>query len=163
VTLSAVYLFVFLLVAACWDLCSRKVPNVLLFPSMLFGLLYQIWLGKGWLSAGGICIAFLLSFLPVALRGMGMGDQKLLLVVGAWTSGQAVYTLFLHSLLIALCLLGCRPQCWRVLLANLSKLSAGWLVHRQIWLPNQQQSALALPYAVCLFLAYCIWGREVGG
>lgn len=130
---------------------------------MLLGLSLQIWAGKGWQSVEGICTAFVLSFLPVLLRGMGMGDQKLLMVVGAWTSGQVVYSLFWLSILIALCLVGVRPRTWPILFANLSQLLVGWLAHRQVWLPNRQQSALVLPYAVCLFLAYCIWLWEGEG
>ncbi|UFJ40582.1 A24 family peptidase [Brevibacillus humidisoli] len=162
-TIPAVYLFGFLLVAACWDWRFRKVPNALLFPSMLLGISYQIWIGGGWRSAGGVGIAFVLSFLPVVLRSMGMGDQKLLMAVGAWTSGQVVYTLFLLSLLIGMCLLLCRPHRWRSLHDNLLRLSAGWLAHRQIWLPSHEQSAMALPYAVCLFLAFCLWSWEGAG
>ncbi|MBR8659842.1 MULTISPECIES: prepilin peptidase [Brevibacillus] len=146
-----------LLAAAAWsDWRCRKVPNRLTMPAMAAGLLYQWQSGAGWLALGGLLGAFLLTVGPVAVRGMGMGDQKLLMAVGAWTSWAEVYPLFLHSLLLCLAVVCCRPKTWRRLRFNLHGLAAGWIAHRQLWLPGRAESALVFPYAVFLLAAYLL-------
>lgn len=152
--MTSVVLLAVLLAAAWFDWRSRKIPNLLTFPAIVAGLSVQ-WLGgTGWLALTGLAGAFVLTVVPVALKGMGMGDQKLLMAVGAWSSWADVYPLFLHSIL--LCLIGgvLYPRTWRRLLANLQTIAAGWTAHRQLWLPDEKQSALSLPYAVWLLAAY---------
>lgn len=152
-----------LLVAAAWmDWRYRKVPNTIIFPFLIGGLLFQFLTGRGWVALGGIGMAFLLTLLPVLLRGMGMGDQKLLIAVGAWTSYSDLYTLFLYSIYSCLLLLLCLPGRWRALRQNVMVLSAGWKGHRAVWLPAVEKSALSLPYGVHLLFAYILF-IVVGG
>jgi len=147
----------FILLAAAWfDWRGRKIPNALTIPAIAAGLVVQWQGGTGWMALGGVAGAFALAAVPVALKGMGMGDQKLLMAVGAWSSWGEVYQLFLHSIL--LCLLGVAfyPRTWRRLAANLKLLAVGWSAHGQLWLPAVKQSAMSLPYAVWLLAAYSL-------
>ena len=80
-------------VAAAWDLRTRKIPNVLTFGTataavLLHGL-------TGGLAGAGMALAGwavgLALFLPLfALGGMGAGDVKLLAAVGACVGPLAV-------------------------------------------------------------------------
>jgi Flp pilus assembly protein protease CpaA len=146
-----------LLTLAAWtDWRYRRVSNMLVFPFMTAGLLFQASMGEGWLALAGMGAAFALTFLPVLFRGMGMGDQKLLMAVGAWTSYTEVYTIFLYSLCTCLLALLCSPKKWRILAQNMNILTAGWVGHRTVWFPQPGKSALSLPYAVHLLLAYIV-------
>jgi prepilin peptidase CpaA len=87
---------------------------------------------------------------------MGMGDQKLLMAVGVWAGAAETYRLFAYAIVISLAVLACQPQRWRRTLRNLRTLAAGWAAHREIWLPERGESALSLPFAVCLFAACCL-------
>jgi prepilin peptidase CpaA len=74
------------IVAAAWDLRTRKIPNVLTFGAALAAVLVHGYL-EGWnglgLSLAGWA-AGLALFLPFfALGGLGAGDVKLLAAVGA--------------------------------------------------------------------------------
>ena len=68
-----------------FDVKSRRVPNLLTGPSMLFGLLLHLSLG-GWRDMGVAAVAGLicgLVFLVFYLAGgMGAGDVKLITAVG---------------------------------------------------------------------------------
>ncbi|QDS36764.1 prepilin peptidase [Brevibacillus brevis] len=141
--------------AAAWmDWRKRKIPNTLVFPAIAVGLWYQ-WEGE--LLDGallGVAGAFLLTVGPVILKGMGMGDQKLLMAVGAWTSWSVVYSLFLHSIVLCLIVMVFYPQNWARLRTNLQIIAAGWSAHRQVWLPGREKTALSFPYAVYLLGAF---------
>jgi prepilin peptidase CpaA len=69
------------------DLYSRRVPNWLSLPFLLSGLLVGLIAGglQGALhSLGGMALASVLFGIPCLLRGMGMGDLKLAVGIGAW-------------------------------------------------------------------------------
>ena len=80
-------------VAAAWDLRTRKIPNVLTFGTALAAVLLHGLTGG--LSGAGMALAGwvvgLALFLPMfALGGMGAGDVKLLAAVGACVGPLAV-------------------------------------------------------------------------
>ena len=152
--MTEVIILLFLGLAAWSDWRTRRIPNMVVFPFMLGGLLYQIIQGQGLMAIGGMITAFLITVLPVLFRGMGMGDQKLLMAIGAWTSYIYVYQLMLGSLASCLILFILSPRTWRKMLQNMKVVVAGWYGHREVWLPDSSQSALSLPYGLHLFLAY---------
>jgi prepilin peptidase CpaA len=92
---------------------------------------------------------------------MGMGDQKLLMAVGAWTSYMDVYWLVLLSAALGVAGVCCMPKRIGVLCRHLYFIAVGWKGHRKLWLPNTKQSALTLPFAVLIFVAYLI--RQLEG
>ena len=83
------------IVAAAWDLKTRRIPNFLTFGAAIAAVLVHLYLsgltGGGWSIAGWLVgVAFFLPFF--ALGGMGAGDVKLLAALGAWLGpGPAVW------------------------------------------------------------------------
>lgn len=152
---------VFLAITAWADWKWRKIPNTILFPALLAGLAYHIWTGQWWTAAGGVICGFAVTVVPVTLRSMGMGDQKLLMAVGAWTSYTDVYWLFVISAALGAVAVICMP--WRIGLLgrHLHLVAVGWVGHRKLWLPSYQQSALTIPFAVFIFFAFLI--RQLEG
>jgi prepilin peptidase CpaA len=92
---------VFLFLAAASDLRFHRVPNLLTLPALLAALLVSPWWGatSGPLEAGlGAALGFALLIGPYAFGGMGAGDVKALMALGAWlgpatTLGAAVWAL----------------------------------------------------------------------
>jgi prepilin peptidase CpaA len=90
------------LIGAGTDIKSRRIPNYLTGPAILFGLLLHLWL-DGWrglltsLAAGLICgIIFLVMYLA---GGMGAGDVKLIAAVGCIAGlSDVAYLLVLTAL-----------------------------------------------------------------
>ncbi len=92
------------LIASIHDLRSRRIPNLLTGPAILFGLLLHLALGGpaqlglsalGGIAAGGIFLVFFLA------GGMGAGDVKLMAAVGCLAG-----TAYLVQVMIATVLVG---------------------------------------------------------
>ena len=88
------------LVAAGWDVATRRIPNVLTFGAALAALVVHGYVG-GWSGAGmaaaGWAAGVALFFPVFALGGMGAGDVKLLGAVGAWLGPVAAVWVALYS------------------------------------------------------------------
>jgi prepilin peptidase CpaA len=75
------------LVAALWDLKSRRIPNVLTLPLLAAGLIQSAWfdgfdgLKSSLLAAAILGLPYVLLFV---FAGGGAGDAKLMAAVGAW-------------------------------------------------------------------------------
>ena len=95
-----------LIVAAVIDGIKLKVPNWLTFPLILSGWIFSMasyamagdpwWHGLGW-SLFGTFVGLMLLLPAYAIGGMGAGDVKLLMGVGAWVHGATTLYAFCVS------------------------------------------------------------------
>ncbi len=80
-------ILVVVLIAAAWDIHSRRIPNWLVVPFLAAGLALA-GMGKGLPGLGsslaGVAVAAIALGPLCWLRGMGMGDLKLCAAIGAW-------------------------------------------------------------------------------
>jgi prepilin peptidase CpaA len=105
-----VWLVATLLVWAAWiDGRELRVPNWLTYPMALAGVLYNVFAGGFFGSAGEIgfvgsllgLVTGLVCLLPLySVGGMGAGDVKLMAGVGAWLGWQITLTAFLVSTVV---------------------------------------------------------------
>jgi len=82
----------FLLFAVASDLRFHRIPNLLTLPALAAALLVSPWVGAtdGLLEATmGAALGFALLVGPYALGGMGAGDVKAMMVLGAWLGPEA--------------------------------------------------------------------------
>jgi prepilin peptidase CpaA len=74
-------------IATVSDFRSRRIPNWLVLPFLIGGVLASSF-EHGWAGAGhslaGVALAVAVTGLLCFLRGMGLGDLKLCAAVGAW-------------------------------------------------------------------------------
>ena len=88
---------VVLLIAVAIDIRSRRIPNWLSLPFLVAGMAVSGFRGglAGFeRSIAGIGLAVVVTGILCYLRGMGMGDLKLMAGVGAWIGpGQLVLAL----------------------------------------------------------------------
>jgi prepilin peptidase CpaA len=80
-------------IAAAWDLKTRRIPNTLTLGAPAVAVALNAYVG-GWSAAGlsiaGWAVGLSLFFPMFALGGMGAGDVKLLAAVGAFVGPLAV-------------------------------------------------------------------------
>ncbi len=99
-TLKYLILAGLMIVIALIDFDLQIIPNVLSLPGMILGVILSY--DRIFESMLGMAVGFLIIYLIVWLSrgGMGMGDAKLLAMIGAFAGWQVViYTLFLGSFL----------------------------------------------------------------
>jgi len=89
-------------VATFTDLRSRRIPNWLVFPFFVCGVLVSSWF-HGWHGAAqsleGAALGILVYGILFWMGGMGAGDVKLCAAIGAWIGpGQLLIALVLTGL-----------------------------------------------------------------
>jgi prepilin peptidase CpaA len=147
------------LVGSIFDVKSRRIPNFITMPAFLFGLVLHLALG-GWrqllssLAAGIICgLVFLVFYLA---GGMGAGDVKLILAVGAIAGlSHVAYLLVLTALsggVMAIVWAVARGQLQQTIM-NVGELAShhrhpGLQPHPDLNLKNA--ATLRLPYALAI-------------
>jgi prepilin peptidase CpaA len=113
-----------LTIATITDLRSHRIPNWLVFPFLLAGMVVST-LVNGWRGLGdsflGILLAAVLMGMLYVLGGMGMGDVKLCAAVGAWVGPhQLAFSLAFMGLAGGVMALG-----WALRHGSLGKSLAG--------------------------------------
>lgn len=88
--------------AVYWDVRSRRIPNALTVTTAGVGFLLFA-LGGGLhgliLSAQGLLVGFALFILPFAMGGLGGGDVKLAMAIGALTGPETALYVILYGAL----------------------------------------------------------------
>lgn len=93
-----VLLSIIFVVVSIIDFRSHRIPNVIILPLLLFGLVYYTVIGQwaGFLfSLKGMGIGFLVLFFPYIMGGMGAGDVKFMSALGALLGPQQIFFAFL--------------------------------------------------------------------
>lgn len=92
-----------MMTATVTDLRSRRIPNWLVFPFMVAGLLLSSWEG-GWAGVAQSLEGFALGAAVYGvfnwMGGMGMGDVKLCAAAGCWIGPGQQFSAMLFTALI---------------------------------------------------------------
>jgi len=86
------------------DLRERKILNIVTFPGMIIAIFINSWLNgqAGFIdSIIGISLGFVLLYIPYALRGVGAGDVKFLMMCGAFSGKNGIIIVFLAGSVLA--------------------------------------------------------------
>jgi prepilin peptidase CpaA len=129
-----------LVVATFTDLRSRRIPNWLVLPFLLAGILVSgwrhdwpgvqqgFWHGIGQ-SLAGLALGLLIYGFLFWLGGMGGGDVKLCAALGAWIGPVQLFVALVMASIIG----GIMALCWAVyggffkeLFTGASELAFGW-------------------------------------
>lgn len=81
-----IFLEVLVIIAAIWDIRTRRIPNWLTLSGVVLGVALNTFLFEInglWFSLKGLGVAFAVYFVLYLLRAMGAGDVKLMAAVGA--------------------------------------------------------------------------------
>jgi prepilin peptidase CpaA len=85
------------------DLRERRIPNAIVMPLALAGLVHAAWFGgvaSALAALVGILAGVALLYYQFSLRWMGAGDVKLLGALGAWSGWLgALYILVIGSII----------------------------------------------------------------
>ena len=151
------------------DLRYRKIPNWLTFPAMLLGsALNAAFTDQAWyFSLFGMLIGFLLFLLPFLLGGIGAGDVKLLMALGAFLGAKPVFWVGLYGgvaggLLSLLAIIIHQNGLLEVKRSLVLLVASIWDkdIRRELFGPDQT-SKLNIPYGLAIFIGLIIgliWG-----
>ena len=81
-----IFLEVLVILAAVWDIRTRRIPNWLTLSGVVLGVALNTFLFEInglWFSLKGLGVAFAVYFVLYLLHAMGAGDVKLMAAVGA--------------------------------------------------------------------------------
>jgi prepilin peptidase CpaA len=158
------------LAAAVTDLCSRRIPNLLVFPVLISGIAWKSWTGGyvGALDSLAACVALALPYvLLFVFAGGGAGDAKMMGAVGAWLGllqGAVVLAAVAASgIVLALAYAAAQRQL-RPVLANISGVLVTFAAAvrtrrgfadavREV--PSADQMT-TIPYGVAIFVGVCL-------
>ena len=102
-----------LAVATFTDLRTRRIPNWLVLPFLLGGILVSGWL-HGWHGVGqslaGMALGALFFGFLCWMGGMGMGDVKLCAAIGAWIGPSQLLTAMVMTGITG----GVMALCWAI-------------------------------------------------
>lgn len=147
--------------AACTDLARGKVYNTLTLPAIALGLALNgvFWGATGlWDSVQAGALAFAFLIIPVAMKGMGAGDLKLLVAIGTLGGVQFLVVAFFCAAIIGGTAAG-------AILAyrRLSALAFPLLAYRRLaflstplYIGMDHSRMRAVPYAVAMALGCVI-------
>lgn len=118
-----------ILSVAIFDFRQRRIPNFLVFPSMLLGMtLHFAWHGIAGLrfSLTGLVVGFCILLIPYVVKGMKAGDVKFLMAIGAFTGASEAIRIILITLLIY-------PLYAGLIVIREQKLKLTWLRFRRVF------------------------------
>lgn len=148
-------------VASVIDLRSRRIPNWLVVPMLLAGLVLDAAHGGFpglWAGLAGVALAAAVGGPLRYLGGMGMGDVKLLAAIGAWIgAGQLAFAMLVSAMaggILAVAYAAVKRSFGSMFDRIFSLLChfghSGPKPHESIVLGHQ--SALSIPYAPAIAL-----------
>ena len=152
-----VILFLFLICSIYTDIAQRRIYNATVFPIMAVGVMLNVFYsGAGGLkdSAGGIAGGFLFLCLFYLSGGMGAGDVKFMMAVGALKGFSFMAVGGLYGALVggiaALCVLIIKRQALATVKDIGARLFAFSLLRDKRLLQFDESKAEKLPYAAFL-------------
>jgi prepilin peptidase CpaA len=152
---------VIVVAALCTDITRRRIPNILILPGIVAGLLFNAYSGWDSFLSGieGMVVGTALMFVPFAFGGIGGGDVKLLACIGAFMGTHFVLLTALYMALaggvIALLLLLQRRLLGPVLFQIFTDLQVGILTKRRNDTEDSPGS-VSFPYAIAIAIGYGI-------
>lgn len=147
------------MIAVYWDLKCRKIPNALTLTALIYGMLVHVVLEPSdWLQpVYGILEGFILLFPLFALGGIGAGDVKLIMAIGAiWGPQRLIWVILLSAVsggLIAVFRMvweyGIKATLIRIYLI----INALWSKERRkLMFKPEESEHLYIPYGVAIFV-----------
>ena len=164
------------LVAAIYDLRTRRIPNALTVPLLAAGLVWAAWRGglSGLAEAVGACFLLALPYVLLFLYAKGgAGDAKLMGAIGAWL-GLAQGITVLLCVVTAGCVLAIATALAKKRLKSVLTsiflsfyrfmlLLSGYrtMQHTADRDDVDQRYDLTIPYGVAIFAGVCVAGGIV--
>jgi prepilin peptidase CpaA len=163
-TVVSATLVVLLVVAAVWDIRSRRIPNVITMSGLVAGLALRLYLGPAVAVEGllGVAVGFALALPFLAVGALGGGDAKLLMAIGAFMGPKDVLG---AGLLIAVVggMMGVVDAGRRGILLpvifNCGNILKHWVTFGRRGYSRSLTSvgALAIPYGVAIATGALLW------
>ena len=138
------------------DLRNKKIPNTITITGMIFGIgINTIIAGMGGLqdSIKGMIVAFVFTIVPFIIGGIGGGDLKLLLAVGALMGMSFVVMALAYTAatgaVIAI-ILSIYYKRLRISLRNIKNYLLCTILTQKLVVIEQKEQPVYFPYSVAI-------------
>ncbi|WP_066387117.1 A24 family peptidase [Neobacillus mesonae] len=166
--MKIILLLIVLFISLYTDLKSRKILNIVTLPTILFGIVYNIYnMGmEGFLFGGkGFLVGIGLLLIPYLLGGMGAGDVKLMTAIGTLMGVNFVFYSFIYTALIggaiAIVLIIKQRGCINSMKSFFYSVIFLRSNLGSILIPKEKHSSISFPYGIAIVLGtLCtlVWG-----
>lgn len=157
-----------LLICFYTDIRFRKILNIVTLPTIVLGLVYNIFNTgfEGFLFSGkGFFVGLVLLLIPYLLGGMGAGDVKLMVAIGTLMGTSFVFYSFIYTALIggfiALLLIIKAKGFTNVIKSTFVNIVYFRSNLGSIIKPKDKKDSISFPYGIAIvFGSFCtlIWG-----
>ncbi|MGG1676383.1 prepilin peptidase [Neobacillus sp. NRS-1170] len=163
-----IILIIVLFICLYTDVKSRKILNIVTLPTIVFGIVYNIFTTgfAGFLFSGkGLLAGLGLLIIPYLLGGMGAGDVKLMAAIGALMGTSFVFYSFIYTAIIGGVIALLLIIKTRGFTNSIKSLFFNVVFFRSnlgsMVLPKDNKSSISFPYGVAIVLgtlSTLIWG-----
>lgn len=147
---STIGLTVIVIAVALFDLRERRIPNLIVLPASLIGVVIHGF-ASGWngllFGLKGLGVGFVILLIPYLVKGMKAGDVKFMMAIGSFVGAATVVRVLLITLL-------CYPVLAAIVVIREKKFTVTWHRFRRIlysffgfFVPSFRLSAMRLEHS----------------
>lgn len=154
-----------LILSVLFDIKERKIPNKLVLPFILLGLIYST-IFKGGIgllnSLFGIILVFVIFIIPFIFGGIGGGDIKLLMAIASISDLMFIFKTIIYTVLVGALfafIIMAKERKLKTFYKNIKQIFFNIIYTNKMYTPLNEENSKeisTIPYSIPIFLGTII-------